>query len=298
MLADNYEPRIEEADVICEPGGEGYGNVRHDVIGYWSELKLEIIRKYASAYSRILSSQSNPSFDHIYIDAFAGSGTHISKRTGEPIPGSPAIALAIEPPFTEHHFIDLNEGKVEHLHGLAEGRSNVFLYNENCNTCLLNKVFPRVQYRQYKRALCLLDPYGLHLEWEVMKTAGEMKTIEFFLNFPIMDINMNVLKHDTSKAHADQIARMNAFWGDDSWKKQAYDEDLLGDALKLPNDAIVQAFRKRLRKNAGFEYVPDPIPMRNSSNAVVYYLFFAAHRPVAANIVTDIFNRYRERTGA
>jgi hypothetical protein len=28
-----------------------------DEVGYWSELKLEIIKKYAAAYSQILSAQ-------------------------------------------------------------------------------------------------------------------------------------------------------------------------------------------------------------------------------------------------
>jgi hypothetical protein len=49
-----------------------------------------------------------------------------------------------------------------------------------------------------------------------------MKSIEIFLNFPVMDINMNVLKHDQSKVDQEQIDRMNAFWGDESWRDVAY----------------------------------------------------------------------------
>ena len=62
---------------------------------------------------------------------------------------------------------------------------------------------------------------------------------------------------------------------------------------KQGNEAIVAAFQKRLKTVAGFEYVPDPLPMRNSTNAVVYYLFFASQKPVAAKIIKDIFDRYR-----
>jgi len=46
---------------------------------------------------------------------------------------------------------------------------------------------------------------------------------------------------------------------------------------------------------AHFENVPKPMPMRNSTGAVVYYLFFASQKPVAEHIVTDIFNKYRLR---
>ena len=58
-------------------------SLRYDEIGYWSEIKLDIIKEYASAYSRIISSQRNPKFYHLYIDAFAGAGKHKSKGTGE-----------------------------------------------------------------------------------------------------------------------------------------------------------------------------------------------------------------------
>ena len=64
-----------------------------------------------------------------------------------------------------------------------------------------------------------------------------------------------------------------------------------------PNVPIVNAFRDRLQSVAGFGYVPEPIPMRNSRRAVVYYLFFAAHRPVAAKIVKSIFKKHRDRMG-
>jgi hypothetical protein len=29
------------------------------------------------------------------------------------------------------------------------------------------KLLPTIKYGDYKRALCLLDPYGLHLDWDV-----------------------------------------------------------------------------------------------------------------------------------
>jgi three-Cys-motif partner protein len=62
----------------------------YDEIGYWSEVKLEIIGKYASAYSKILNAQATIR-KHIYIDGFAGAGKHVSKRTGEFVLGSPEV---------------------------------------------------------------------------------------------------------------------------------------------------------------------------------------------------------------
>lgn len=68
-------------------------DLRYDEIGYWSEIKLDIIKEYAAAYSRILSSRTSPNFYHLYIDAFAGAGKHKSKSTGEFVLGSPANAF-------------------------------------------------------------------------------------------------------------------------------------------------------------------------------------------------------------
>jgi three-Cys-motif partner protein len=108
-----------------------------DEIGYWSEIKLEIVRDYASAYSRILNSNK---LSHIYIDAFAGAGQHISNGTGEFIPGSPLNALNVRPPFREYHFIDLNSKKMGHLKGLASGSNNVYLYEGDCNDVLIRQI--------------------------------------------------------------------------------------------------------------------------------------------------------------
>jgi hypothetical protein len=33
--------------------------------------------------------------------------------------------------------------------------------------------------------------------------------------------------------------------------------------------------------------------MKNSTNAVVYYLFFASQKPVAKKIIDDIFKKHR-----
>jgi three-Cys-motif partner protein len=270
--------------------------LKYDEIGYWSEVKLEIVKKYASAYSAILAKQRHIK-KYLYIDAFAGAGTHISKRTGQFVPGSPMNALLVEPPFPELHFIDLDGGRAAELRKLAGERTDVYVYEEDCNEILEDKVFPRCRYEDYCRALCLLDPYGLHLNWSVMAAAGKMQSMEIFLNFPVMDMNMNVLWCDPDKVQTEQALRMDAFWGDNSWRKAAYstDQNLFGFLEKTDNEVIAEAFRVRLHDVAGFEYVPPPMPMRNSKGAVVYYLFFASPNKTGGKIVKEIFETYKSR---
>lgn len=83
--------------------------VEYDEIGIWSEVKLAIIREYASTYATIMDAQRRArvrSLSWIYIDAYAGPGYHLSRTSGELVEGSPLIALKTDPPFHEYHFID------------------------------------------------------------------------------------------------------------------------------------------------------------------------------------------------
>lgn len=280
---------------------------RSDVseIGYWSEIKLDIIREYASAYSTILTAQDRPALKHVYIDAFSGAGFHVAKGTMDLIWGSPTSVLLISPPFKEYHFIDLDKGNIETLEQQVRSRTqgpytadSVHFYNADCNEVLLSTVFPKVRYEDYLRALCLLDPYGLHLDWQVIETAGRMKSIEIFLNFPIMDINRNVLRRDPTTADPKQVERLNRYWGNDSWRTAAYSTtgNLFGFEEKTTNTALAEAFRERLRSVAGFAYVPQPMLMKNTKGAAVYYLFFASQKPIAVKIVKAIFDKHRDRT--
>lgn len=267
-------------------------------IGAWSEAKLEIIRSYGKEYSKILTNQ--PYLSHAYIDAFAGPGSHISKTTGERIPGSPLNALAVSPPFTEHHFIDIDGKRVSALREEIGERPDVHLYEGDCNELLLGQVYPRMRYEDFRRALCLLDPYGLHLDWKVMETAGKMKTIEIFLNFPMLDVNRNALLFDPSKAKPVHVARLTRFWGDESWREIVYKTDKffnLEYKARASYSLLAAAFRDRLENVAGFAYVPEPVVMRTmgSRGPILYYLFFASANPVADEIVRYIFDKYRAK---
>ena len=268
-----------------------------DEVGYWSEIKLEIVKKYATAYAVIMEKQ--PSITrYAYIDGFAGAGAHKSKRTGDTIVGSPVNALAITPRFSELHFIDLDGTRTAELRRLAADDKRVSVHDGDCNDVLLRDVFPRCRWEDYHRALCLLDPYKLNVNWQVLQTAGRMKSVEVFYNFMIMDANMNVFMKDATKVTATQAARMDAVWGDNSWREAAYRKEpgLFGEMEeKETNESIAEAFRARLRDVAGFAYVPPPIPMRNENGAVIYYLYFASPNNTGAKIVSDIFNTYRTR---
>lgn len=124
-----------------------------DVIGPWSEVKLDILREYASPYSRIVAANG---FLHLYIDAYAAGGEHISRMTNEIVPGSPLIALSTEPPFREYHFIDADPVRVDQLRRRTTDRSDVHVHAGDCNEILLRDVFPRARYEDVGPCACLI----------------------------------------------------------------------------------------------------------------------------------------------
>ncbi len=240
-----------------------------------------------------------PSLQWIYIDAYAGPGYHVSRATGGLVEGSPLIALNTDPPFWEYHFIDANSRRADHLRELVGNRSDVFVYSEDCNKALLSDVFPRAGYSDYRRALCLLDPYNINLSWDVIEAAGKARSIEVFVNFMIMDINRNALRRNPDKSIQSKKDQLTRLWGDESWETVGYatDRNLFNEPEKVSNAEFAEAFRLRLEQKAGFKYVPHPMPMKTNSGSTIYYLYFASQKPVAANIVSDVFAKYRTKQG-
>lgn len=271
--------------------------MKFDEIGSWSEIKLAIIQEYVAAYTKILSRQKYLKF--YYVDGFSGAGVHTTKETKQMVDGSPLLVLSADIAFHKYYFIDLDGDKVNYLLEQCKKfpHRNTEVKQGDCNK-VLKSIVPGIDFSNYERVLCLLDPYGLDLDWEIIEMMGKKKIVDLILNFPIMDMNRNAIWRDPKGASMQKKAPMTRFWGDDSWLRAAYEQpsqvNLFGEESleKQPNEAIVSAFQERLKGTAGFKFVPNPIPMKNSKGATVYYLFFASQNATAGKIAKSIFQKY------
>ena len=267
-------------------------------IGPWSEVKIDIVRRYAKAYSDIMKSQKWLR-DYAYVDGFAGAGKHISRKTRLEVDGSPAAVLRVDPPFPTYHFVELDAERAGLLHSLDSIRpGRVTIHDGDANDKLLNEILPLFSYESRRRALLLLDPYNIGIDWRVTELAGKLRTIDLFLNFMVMDANMNVLRLDPGSVRADQAARMDIFWGDGTWRETMYQpapDVLPGFEIveKQSNEVLAKAFAGRLKSEAGFKYVAEPLPVKNDTGQVVYYLFFASQNETALRIANSIFKARR-----
>ena len=77
-----------------------------------------------------------------------------------------------------------------------------------------------------------------------------------------MDMNRNVLWRNPEGVSEERVARLDAFWGDNSWRQILYTKrpGFFGEnEIKATNKEVAEAFRQRLLHVAGFAYVPTPI---------------------------------------
>jgi hypothetical protein len=65
-----------------------------DEIGPWSKVKLDILKRYAVEYSKILSRQRNPQFFHVYIDPDRPSCLSFAQAILNSFPSSSLVQLA------------------------------------------------------------------------------------------------------------------------------------------------------------------------------------------------------------
>jgi three-Cys-motif partner protein len=265
-----------------------------DELGDWSQIKHEILDKYAHAYTTIVTKQ--PSIRKVlYFDAYAGSGYAVDRVSQQQLKGSALRAMNAAPQFHELHFVEQDDEKALILEAATHGDARVTVHRGD-GVAITETLLAKARYSDYRRALCLLDPYDLSVPWSLVKRIGEMRSVEIFYNFMIMDANRNVLWKQLDSVPPERLPKMDLVWGDRSWTDECYvlEPDLFGETRrKLPNEDVAEAFRRRLRDVAGFKHVPQPIAMRNSTNATVYYLFFASHNKTGADIVEQIFSKYR-----
>ena len=65
-------------------------------------------------------------------------------------------------------------------------------------------------------------------------------------------------------------------------------------ALADPRGDGPQPLKRRLREDAGFANVLDPLPLRDGAGRTAAHLFFASRNNMANGIVEDIFTAYRD----
>jgi three-Cys-motif partner protein len=274
-------------------------NQQNDIIGPWSEDKLELLRKYLHAYTLIMRGQDWCRNGYHYIDAFAGTGKPRARDEERYIDGSPRVALTVRYPFHSYTFIEKTPWRVRRLRELQTEfpQRDIRIYEGDCNQLITTEITPRIRYERFNRGLIFLDPFGMDTEWSTIEQIAETRALEVFVNFPAMALNRTVLPNDPYALTEAQIERMNRFWGSTEWRGDIYEQvsTLFGPvemkARRTTGQRLGQLFKQRLEEI--FPCVTEPLVMANSRNAPLYCLILAGHNETGVKIVRGIFEGYK-----
>lgn len=298
---------------------------QHQFGGQWTEEKLNRLRSYLPAYTRIFRANERAKlYTTYYLDAFAGTGYRSGIESSAAIrtagvglfdndidnitlddadaesfsKGSARIALEVEPSFDHYIFV---EQKLEHIRNLEMLRTQfpakshqIEIVQSDANIFLQRWCLEMNWHRN--RAVVFLDPYGMSVEWKTIEALGKTKAVDLWILFPLGQA-VNRLLTRAQPPQGPWARKLTAFFGTEDWKTAFYQPSRqpslfdAGQALRKEADfeGISEFFVQRL-ETAFAKVAKNALTLRNSRNVPIYLLYFAAANPKGAPTAVRIAN--------
>jgi len=293
---------------------------RHRFGGAWTDDKLERIRKYLSAYTKIFRANERARYYRTtYVDAFAGSGSRADSgkptRTEEVAlfdlgmdtdaaslkAGSARIALEVRPTFDHYAFVERNTDRAAELEALKLEfpERDVQIVSADANEHLRSWCL-RSDWRR-NRAVVFLDPYGMQVEWSTVQAIADTRAIDLWWLVPL-GIGLNRLLTGNAPPPPKWADALTRSLGTEEWRNVFYAKS--DEPTLFPDESVERRiaglerlgsfFLTRLR-SVFAAVAPNPLSLLNRRNTPIYLLCFAAGNPKAAptaiKIAKDILGR-------
>lgn len=282
-----------------------------DFGGNWTQIKLEIVRRYSVAYNKALLNKPSPDrpFRRVYIDAFAGTGYRtistapkgmlIPDEPAGVLPGSAELALQVQPPFDAFVFIELEGSKIIELEKLRARypHQSIEIRQGDANEEIVRYCI--VTSWAGTRAVAFLDPFATEVDWTTLVAIAETKAIDLWLLFPLMAVSrMAPLNREPEEAWKAHLTRI---FGSDEWIKlyrPVVTQTLHGDVVSIRRDSI-EDIAKWFNARLGTIFAgvaPVPKSLHNSKNSPMFLLCFAAGNergvPIAIKIADHLLKNF------
>lgn len=270
----------------------------HTFGGSWTEAKLEVMQRYFSAYAQALKNQR---FEKWYIDAFAGTGERSetkqfvaggtplfgddAREVGEVKDGSVRIALAIDPPFDQYVFIDLDKDHVAALEALrAEFPGRKIDVRTGDANQVLTMLCRTINWRK-TRAAVFIDPYGMQVSWATLTALAATRAVDIALLFPTGPLNRMLAGH--GNIPPEWAKRIDDHLGPCDWRKASYEVTPRADLFASSGSVVQKTIGTEGLRRFVFERLKEIFPfvcetqleLKNSKGAVLYHLFIICANP-------------------
>jgi len=271
--------------------------------GDWTKIKIEILVEYAKAYLTIMSKR--PYYKLMYFDGFAGSGFITNDRSVDSsltVGAARRIVEIDEPrPFDIYYFVELDSNKLKLLQA---NTSNIFpdkkfhFVSEDCNKKLVDMAnFLKTPDKKNYRTLAYIDPCGMQLEWKSLESLRGLNLDLWVLVPTGLGVN-RLLKKDGQVSDA-WLEKLELFLGLSKSEilKHFYIEiDTLFPEItfvqKEKNAIQMSSILYQTRLKMLFNFVSAPYELKNSTNSVMYHLYFASNNRTGQKIANDIVKKY------
>jgi len=277
--------------------------------GNWTEIKIEILVEYAKAYLTIMNKYADKyNWRLLYFDGFAGSG-FITKGKGEhkrKIVGAAKRILEIEKPrpFDEYYFVEKDNQFAIGLEKVVAQYKNkkTYIVNEDCNKKIqsMGQFLNSSKGKKYK-VLAYIDPCGMQLNWDSLKTIKESNVDAWILVPTGMGVN-RLLKKDGNISNA-WIEKLMHFLGMskteilDYFYSQKNILTLFGEEIETTKkqkaiEKSAELYQSRLSEL--FEFVTKPYILKNSTNSIMFHLYMVTNNKTAIKIANEIIDKYNK----
>lgn len=279
--------------------------------GHTDDQKNRRLAEYLRAYSIALKNQK---FVLVYIDAFAGSGDREFIESASPlfdgfdasdrlltVPGSARMALEIEPKLDGMVFIEKNQKRFAELEKIRDENPDrkIICHREDANNAVQRICAKTPWHQSYGdrrgiRAVMFLDPFGMQVGWETLKSIAATEAIDLWYFFPLMGLYRQAAK-DLRKIDDTKRQSLNYVLGTDEWEKAWYVREEqnelfpVGDADQQARTADVEDFERFVKARletifTGKGAVLEPRTIYHDRGFPVASLFVAIANPKPAAI--------------
>ncbi len=206
--------------------------------------------------------------------------------------GSAVRALEVNPPFGHYLFIERNVDRASELSQLKakfpDKAARIEVINESANTALKSWLDKTNWVKN--RAVVFLDPFGMSVDWEMLKRIADTRAIDLWYLCPIFAINRMLVKNQLPPEAWQR--RLTEQFGTEEWKAKFYSENsnpaLLEELASTTNfvkTATYRTVRDFLisRLNSIFKAVSEPLVLSNSKGSPLFLFIFAAGNDKGAN---------------
>ncbi|MFQ5852199.1 MAG: three-Cys-motif partner protein TcmP [Candidatus Binatia bacterium] len=246
-------------------------------VGPWSRHKLFYVRGYLDLVSRAMRRTFR---DRHYLDLFAGPGRCVVDDGSGEIDGSPLIPFSLPIAFTAYHFAEADsealaalKARIQRAYPTAQ-----VTYHEGDSNHLIEELRNVVPSSSLNVAL--VDPTGLHLQFESLSRLTRGRRMDLIYLFP----EGMAVKRNIEQFLGQQSSPLDDVLGTTQWRTR------FGKRLPVSKDAeaewertgrpIVEVFRNQLTSISYKDVrIGSEIVVRNRNNVPLYYLVFASkHR--------------------